>query len=109
MYTTYEVIKWWLPILSAFGIVIGAWRSARKLVTEWVERLLNNHLHHIELNTADAASALREQREEFVTLRKEQTQGFEMVRQDFSRHSEMDARIQQAILTNLEILKDRGC
>lgn len=79
------MLKFWLPILSAFGLVIKGWRTAVEKVTAWADRLLNNHMHHIEANTAETAEAMR----------------------DLKTYLESNVAIQQSILTNLEILKDR--
>ena len=100
-YTPYEIVKWWLPIISAFGLVIKGWNTGKRMVTGWVDKLLNNHLRHIEQNTAETASVMRAGFEE-------QALSFQGLGSFMHSHSEMDAKVQQAILTNLEILKDRS-
>lgn len=103
----YEFLKWWLPIISAFTIIIRGWRTVVDRVTGWAEKLLNNHLHHIEANTAEAATALRETQEEFRTLRSDQAIAFLDQRRDMVAFMDGNNKIQQSILLNLEVLRDR--
>lgn len=103
----YEAVKFWLPLATILGLIVQGWRSLVKKITIWVEKLLNNHLHHIEENTAEAAAALRETHAEFKTMRADQAVSFMDVRRDMMLFMDGQSKIQQSILTNLEILKDR--
>jgi hypothetical protein len=106
-YTAYEMLKFWLPLVTTFLMVMKGWTTGKKLVTSWAERLLNNHLHHIEANTAEAAQLLKDTHAEFKTLRSDQAVSFMDVRRDMMLFMDGNNKIQQSILTNLEILKDR--
>lgn len=104
----HEALKFWLPVISAFLLVIKGWKTLVRKLTEWTEKLLNNHLHHIEINTAAAVELLRELPAEFKTLRGDQAISFMDIRRDLTTVVDTNNKVQQAILTNLEILKDRG-
>lgn len=43
----YEQIKFWLPLASAFGLLIRAYFSIKKQVAGWAESLLETHLGKI--------------------------------------------------------------
>jgi hypothetical protein len=105
--TAYEILKWWLPIITAFTLVIKGWSTVVKSVTEWAEKLLNNHLHHIQDNTAEAAELLRDTHAEFKTLRADQATAFADSRRDMMAFMDANNKIQQSILLNLEVLRDR--
>ncbi len=47
----YSEIKFWLPLLTGFGMVVKAYLSGKKGVSEWASSLLDNHLHSIETAT----------------------------------------------------------
>jgi hypothetical protein len=81
----YAALKFWLPMLTAFGLVIKAYKSAKVGVTAWADALLNNHLAHIQAATEATASLLREAQE----------------------YQRKDAETQRQIITSLEVLKDR--
>lgn len=74
---------------TAFGLVIGAYRSAAKGITSWADKLLNNHLSHIQIATEQTAMLLAQ------------------AQKDQKEYQDKDARVQQTIVTSLEILKDR--
>jgi len=107
MYTPYEIFKYWLPLATGFLMVWSGFKSAKTLLKASLDKLLNNHLHHIEENTLAGATALKDTHAEFITLRAEQQDGFKTIHDTLHARFEMDAKIQQSILTNLEILKDR--
>jgi hypothetical protein len=99
-YSAYEIFKYWLPLISGFGLVISAWKTTKELFTAWADKLLNNHLHHIEINTAETVLTMKQ-------VLEEQRTNFSLIRDDFHERAELDTKVQQAILTNLEVLRDR--
>ena len=57
-YSIYEIIKFWLPIVTAFGFILRGYHTITRNVSEWADKLLHNHLSHIEQNTAQSVVLL---------------------------------------------------
>ena len=55
----YGEIKFWLPMVTAFGIIVKAYLNGKKGVSEWASSLLDNHLHSIETATKSTESETR--------------------------------------------------
>lgn len=99
----YEIIKFWLPLISGFGLVIKAYKSASSGITQWADSLLNNHLSHIQDATEKSASLLQEVRDDHRAAQVEVAG----VRSDLKAHEAQALAVQQQILTGIEVLKDR--
>lgn len=99
----YEIVKFWLPIATAFGLVIRGWKSAKGGVTQWADLLLNNHLSHIQTATEASASLLKEVRDNGVSAAAAVAQ----ISQDLRLHEDSTLKVQRDILVGIEILKDR--
>lgn len=99
----YEFVKFWLPVLTGFGMVFKAWRVARGGVTKWADSLLNNHLTHIQIATEQSAKLLVEVRDDHRVAKQEITG----IRSDLHTHEVATLAVQQQILTGIEVLKDR--
>ena len=56
MYTPYEIIKYWLPLASAFTMVWGIYRGTKKNISRWAESLFENHLKHIQKATEETVA-----------------------------------------------------
>ena len=104
MYTPYEILKWWLPIISAFGLVIKAYTSIKKALTEFTERLLNNHLSGIE----SATQSTEVETKKTNALLVGQTGKIEMVQNTLADHQEKNLIVWQGVLESLTILKERS-
>jgi hypothetical protein len=100
----YEILKFWLPLISGFGLVIHGYRSAENGISAWADSLLNNHLHSIQAATEKTAATLVEVRDDG---RKAATE-VAKVRENLQKHQDADEKVQREILTTLEVLKDRG-
>jgi hypothetical protein len=85
----YAALKFWLPMVTAFVLVIKAYRTLSSGVTTWADKLLNNHLSHIQTATEATATLLAQSHK------------------DQQEYQKKDAETQQSIITSLEILKDR--
>jgi len=85
----YAAIKFWLPMVTAFGLIIKAYHSATTGITSWADKLLNNHLSHIQAATERTATLL------------------EQAQREQKEYQAKDAEVQQGIVTSLEVLKDR--
>jgi hypothetical protein len=102
-YTLYEQLRWWLPIISAFGLVIKAYTSTKKSVTEFAERLLNNHLSGIETATIST------EKETKVTnsLLRDNTGKLDMLQATVTDHHEKNLQVWTAVTENLTVLRER--
>lgn len=99
----YETIKFWFPLATAGGFLIKTFLAGKRGVSIWANQLLNNHMAHIQQAAEDASASLStmaESNKEMVGTMKE-------MRTDFQQGYTENARVQTAILTNLEVLKDR--
>jgi hypothetical protein len=56
----YNFIKYWLPIISAFLMVHKGWNTFKTNVNGWADKLLNNHLSHIQSSTQETVILLRD-------------------------------------------------
>ena len=56
----YLLLKFWLPLITAFVLVIKGFLLAGKGISMWADSLLNNHLFHIEEANEKAAAAIVE-------------------------------------------------
>ena len=106
----YTALKFWLPMVSAFGLVIGAYRSGKRGITEWADALLNNHLSHIQVATESTARFSENTAGLLVEIRNAgtaQATAVERVRMDLLKHEEEEAIVQRQIALDLAVLKDR--
>lgn len=88
----YEELKYWLPVVTLMTLVVKAFFSSKRAVGEYADKLLNNHLAHIEAYSERAALASESGAKSAENLAKQ--------------IGEM-ARDQRDILTGIEVLKDR--
>ncbi len=102
-YTLMEQIRWWLPIASAFGLIIKAYTSTKKNVSEFVERLLSNHLAHIETATVSNA----EEAKQTNVLLKDHSGKLEMVQDTLSAQHDKQLQVWDGVVKTLAIIEDR--
>ena len=60
----YEAVKYWGPLAGAFLMVYRGYKKAGAKLTEWADKLLNNHLHHIQEATQATVMILRDMKEQ---------------------------------------------
>lgn len=106
----YAGLKFWLPLASAFALIIKAYGTAKKNVSEWADKLLNNHLTHIEAatgathtetiktNTLLASAALADMD---VARKVADT------RVALDTYNEKHEKVWQGVLNTLTVLEDR--
>ena len=107
----YELIKFWLPLITAGGIGLRLIFAIRKLyistkdsIVSWANVLLENHMTHIQAAAENASISLAMMTE----TNKELASTIKLLRDDFVGTQHENLRIQSAILTGIEVLKDRG-
>ena len=102
-YTIIEQIRWWLPIISAFGLVIKAYTSGKKNVSEFCDRLLSNHLTHIEAATVSNA----EEAKQTNVLLKDHSGKLDMVQNTLSVQHDKQLQVWAGVTEALIVLKER--
>jgi hypothetical protein len=102
------ILSFWLPIASATALIIKTvlgirkwFRETKAGVEQWADTLLNNHMVHVEAAAVEASAYLREMSE----TNKELSTTMREMRQDFQESQVENNRVQNAILTGIEVLK----
>jgi hypothetical protein len=103
MYTPYEILKFWLPIVSAFGLVIKAYTGGKKSVSEFCDKLLTNHLSHIEKATTSNAV---EAKETNVLLR-DHSGKLELVQNTLNEQYTKQVQVWDSVVKTLVVLEYR--
>ncbi len=97
----YAALKYWLPLLTAFTFIFKAYKSAEKKIsvgfTQWANKLLDNHLSHIQTATEDTAAAMRAFSTTAVSL-------LEEIRNEGKASSHVIAQVQ----ADLKAAQDKG-
>lgn len=57
------LLNQWGPWFTVIGILWRIYAVARKRVTEWMDVLLDNHLHHVQLSLDKSLDLQQEQTE----------------------------------------------
>ena len=102
-YTIMEQIRWWLPIVSAFGLVIKAYTTSKKSLATFCDTLLTNHLTHIETATTSTEVETKKTN----VLLADNTGKLVMVQNTLADHQEKNLIVWQGVLDSLSILKER--
>ena len=98
----------WLPVITALGLaakgilmIRAAFKKAKQDVGNWANQLLDNHMTHIQSAAEQAAASLKSMSDtnrEMVVAMKE-------MREDFQTHQVEEMRVQNAIMTGIEVIK----
>ena len=110
MYTAYEILKFWLPIISGFTMVIGAYFSVVKKVSAWADKLLHNHLSHIEsavANNATEAAKTNDFLQAAACRESSVAQKVDMVQSTLHDQNRQQADVWKEIVEALTLLKER--
>ena len=103
-YTAYELIKWWLPLVTAGTIVVKAYLTAKKSISEYAEKLLNNHLAGIETATKSTEVETKTTNKLLTDVYGQNT----MVLNTINQHQEKQMLVWDGVVKTLAILEDRG-
>ena len=99
----YHEIKFWLPMVTIFGIVIKTWLSSKQGVSDWANKLLNNHLAGIEAATQSTETETKKTNE----LLRDHAGKLDMVQTTLSEHHEHQLKAWKGITESLILLKER--
>ncbi len=99
----YGELRYWLVWASAFGIVIKAYLTGKKGVQEFVDKLLANHLAHIE----EATVSTHIETKNTNVLLKDSAGKLDMIQNTLADHHDKNLQVWESVTTNLAILKER--
>lgn len=110
----YAALKFWLPMVTAFILICKGYTSGVNKLTTWADKLLNNHLSHIQTATeATAATMLTHAAKSALLLEEIRTDGsaaalsVAQVATNLKDAERRSTERQTEILRDLAILKDR--
>ncbi len=106
----YAFIKFWLPIVTAFGLMIKGFFVLRSSMGDWAAKFLDNHMAHIQDVTEQSSVAVRElatYHKEMLRTQDSVVRSIELISRDFHDHTLEDQRVQGAILTGIEVIKSK--
>jgi hypothetical protein len=102
-YTTYEMVKYWLPLVSAGGLVVKAYLTAKKNISEYAARLLDNHLSGIEAATKSTEVETKTTNRLLADVSGQNT----LVLNTMNQHQEKQMLVWDGVVKTLAILEDR--
>jgi hypothetical protein len=106
----YALIRFWLPLVTFFGLLIKGALLAGKRISNWADTFLDNHMNHIQESAEKAAVAVTEltkYHEGATILQKEMVSQLTGIRSELSEQGKQILGTQHQIITGIEILKDR--
>jgi hypothetical protein len=109
-YTIYDQLKFWLPIVTALGIVIKGYLTVKNNVSSWADQLLHNHMHHIEEAVkSNADEAMKTNALLTAAAERETSVGMkvDMVQATIHERSTQEAAVWKDVIEALTILKER--
>lgn len=107
----YAFIKYWLPMITALGLVLKLFFIVRKAIKQtmediglWANTLLDNHLTHIQEYAENASTSLKDLSE----TNREVALSMQAMRKDLKEVQIENIKVHGDILTGIEVLRDRG-
>lgn len=99
----YETIKFWLPALTVLSLVVKAYFTAKKNIGVFCDKLLTNHLSHIELAVSNTESETKKTND----LLRDAAHKDEIVARDLTEHQARQTIIWESVAKTLAVLEDR--
>jgi len=99
----YGELRYWLVWVSAFGVVIKAYLTGKRGVQEFVDKLLANHLAHIE----EATVSTHIETKQTNVLLKDSSGKLEMIQNTLADHHDKNLQVWAAVTENLAVLSER--
>lgn len=104
----YSLIKFWLPIITAVGLlgklffaIRKSLRGVKEDIGVWASTLLDNHMTHIQSAAERASDSLTE----MVETNKTVAVAMSDMRHDFQASQTSQLAVQHDILIGLEVIK----
>jgi len=107
----YAFIKFWLPLITFLGLLVKGAQMAGSRMSTIASAFLDNHMAHIQEAAESASTAVVElagYHKEMLQSQGKIVTAIESMSRDFHEHVTEDRQAQAAILTGIEVLKDRG-
>ena len=99
----YESIRYWLPLVSGFVMVVGLYRSAKKNISIWAETLFENHLQHIQAATTETVKETKETNKLLNTA----AMNIADVKTTLADHNLKEGEVWSGVVKTLALLEDR--
>lgn len=58
-----DFVRSWTPWLAVFGFLWRISSGAKKQTTRWMDTLLSNHLHHVQISLDESLAIQKQQTE----------------------------------------------
>ena len=107
----YVFIKFWLPMATFLGLLVKGAQMTGRQVSSIASTFLDNHMQHIQESAETASAAVVElagYHKEMLESQGRIVTSIEGMSRDFHEHVHEDRQAQAAILTGIEVLKDRA-
>lgn len=101
--TFYDYLKYWGPIITFFALVVRAYLTAKKNIGTWADKLLTNHLAHIEVSTTNTVAETQKTNK----LLENQVVKADAVAQALNSHSEKEMQVWETVSKTLTVLEER--
>lgn len=106
----FAFIRLWLPVATVGGLIIKAYFTTKNGITNWANKILDNHMAHIQDATEKASIAVIELSNYHHNMLDTQTRmlsSLESMSSDFHSHVKDDHDIQSKMLVSMEMIKER--
>jgi hypothetical protein len=107
----YAFIKFWLPLATFLGLLVKGAQLVGSRISLIASTFLDNHMAHIQESAESAATAVVElagYHKEMLQAQGQIVIAIQSMSNDFHEYIQEDRQAQAAILTGIEVLKDRG-
>lgn len=85
----YEAVKFWLPLMTIGTLLVKAYLTTKKNIGGWAEKLLSNHLSHIQKATETTVAETKITNELLI------------------QHTEKEMSVWAGVVNTLAVLEDR--
>lgn len=106
----YAIIKFWLPIVTVLTLLVKAFNTIVGRVSEWANKLFDNHMNHIQDSVEKAAVAvvqLVECQKGYLDTQTKIVSEISTMRSDFAASSKELMQGHHQMMMGIEVLKDR--
>jgi hypothetical protein len=103
-------VRFWLPMVTAFMLVVKGFLSIKASIAGWMDTLLNNHLSHIESATVNTHTETQKTNALLVASAAQDVQvaaKVAEVKTVVEEHQKKEELVWQGIVNTLVILEDR--
>lgn len=99
----YEIVKYWLPLTTAGGLLVKAYLTVKKGVTGFADKILTGHLAGIQTNIDTVATSIQT----LCTISKENIMEVRGLRTVIDGQNSVDGKIQSDILFHMTTIENK--